>query len=126
LAVWQRTPYGGLVGTRLDDATVGAPRAEGAEVQALALWDDVDPGMPPLEFVAASPVPVDTSVAITIDGVVAAVTTTTPTPYGVTLAHALLWPGAVHEGDNDIGMYVVDGPAHAPNLRALEVTARPE
>jgi hypothetical protein len=126
LAVWQRTPYGRLVGTRLDDATVGAPRAEGAEVQALALWDDVDPGVPPLEFLATSPVRVGTSVAITVDGVVAAVTATTATPYGVSIAHALLWPGAVHGGDNDIGMYVLDGPADAPNLRGLEVTARPE
>jgi hypothetical protein len=71
-------------------------------------------------------VPVGTSVAITVDGVVAAVTATTATPYGVSIAHALLWPGAVHGSDNDIGMYVLDGPADAPNLRTLEVTARPE
>ena len=61
----------------------------------------------------------DTSVAITVDGVVAAVTTTSPTPYGVSIAHALLWPGAVHEGDNDIGMYVLDGPVDAPKPACL-------
>jgi hypothetical protein len=54
------------------------------------------------------------------------VTTPSPTAYGVSIVHALLWPGAVHEGDNDIGMYVLDGPADAPSLHALEVTATPE
>ncbi len=126
LAVWQRTPYGRLVGTSVDDGTVGARRGEGAAVQGLGAWDDVDAAVPPLEVVATSPLPVDTNVAITVDGVVAAVTSTAPTPYGVTVIHALLWPGAVDDGANEVGMYVVDGPPDAPTLHALEVTAKPD
>ncbi len=126
LAVWQRTAYGGLVATWTAHAQVGEARPEGAAVQALAQWDDVDPDVPPLEVVATSPLPLGTNIAIAVDGVVAAIGTAAPTPYGVSIIHGLLWPGAVHAGDNDIEMYVLDGPADDPTLHALEVTAKPD
>ena len=53
-----------------------------------------------------------------------AVVPSVPTPYGTGIIHALLWAGAVHGGDNTIGMYVVDGPATAPVLHAIGVLPR--
>jgi hypothetical protein len=127
LAVWQRTEYGHLVGRSLDDgaATVGAPLGvTAASVDRLGSWDDVDPAAPPLELTAQAPIPEGTRVAVTVDGVVAAVVPTVPTPYGTSIVHALLWPGAVHAGANTMGMYAVDGPAAAPVLHAIGVRPR--
>jgi hypothetical protein len=69
-------------------------------------------------------VPPDSAVAITADGVVAAVVPPGPSAYGVDVVHALLWPDALREGANEIGIYAVDGPTAAPVLHAYTVEAR--
>ncbi len=127
LAVWQRTEYGHLVGRSVDDGSAAQGAALGvtaASVDWLGAWDDVDPAVPPLELSAQAPIPGGTRVAVTVDGVVAAVVPTVPTPYGTSIVHALLWAGAVHGGANKIGMYTVDGPAAAPVLHAIGVLPR--
>ncbi|HEX6420425.1 MAG TPA: hypothetical protein VFZ77_18130 [Acidimicrobiales bacterium] len=35
--------------------------------------------------------------------------------------HAMLWPGALVPGRNDVAMYAVEGPAAAPRLHELAV-----
>ena len=123
LAVWQRTEYGSLVGRPVAALTLGDSRPESAAVQGLDQWQGVDPEHPPLELVATAPVPLDARVAIAVNGVVAAVVQPGPTPYGVAILHALLWPGALSAGANQLGVYVVDGPADHPVLHPMKVTS---
>ena len=120
-AVWRRTEYGDLVGRSVDELPVGAPTGEVMTVNDLDTWDDIDMDLPSLEFVARGDVPPDSAVAITTDGVVAAVVPPGPSAFGLEVVHALLWPGALQEGHNEIGVYAVDGPAAAPVLRPYTV-----
>jgi hypothetical protein len=139
LAVWQRTEYGHLVGEPVPEApplgagregpdgavTLGDPLVDVvASVDGLATWDAVDTAFPPLELTAQAAVPDGTAVAITANGVVAAVVPTIPTAYGVAIIHGLMWPGALRDGANDIGMYALDGPADAPVLHPLDVVPK--
>jgi hypothetical protein len=149
LAVWRRTEHGGLVGRSVagegagegsDGGTdggaeggapgansgveIGAPVDVVATVENLAAWAHVDPVVPPLELRAQAPLPEDAQVVVTVDGMVAAVVPTTPTIYGVSIIHALLWPGALHEGANQIGLYLVDGPPDAPVLHPVDVVPK--
>lgn len=124
LAVWRRTEYGALVGEEVDTLTVGDPVDEPMRVLHLDRWDDVDTDAPPIEIVGQSIVPEDAKVVFTVDGVVAAVVPTSPTAYGVSIAHGLLWPDTLDEGRNEIGAYLVDGPAAAPVLHEIDVEAK--
>jgi hypothetical protein len=133
LAVWRRTQHGGLVGRSVvgepggdgrDGVEVGAPLDIVASVEGLDAWANVDVGIPPLELRGQAPVPEDALVAVTVDGVVAAVAPTTPTIYGVSIIHALLWPGALHGGANEIGLHVVDGPPDHPVLHPIDVVPK--
>jgi hypothetical protein len=123
LAFWDRTDgaHGDLVGRRVDDLSAGEPREEVIDVQRLDMWRDVDLERPPLEVMGTGFLPLDVSVAIAVDGTVAAVVPPDATPYGVSAVHALLWPEALGEGENEITMYVVDGPATEPVLHELAV-----
>ena len=121
LAVWQRTAYGGLTGEPVDRLRVGEPRPERAAVDGLERWDDVDPEVPLLELVATAPVAVDTPVAVTVNGTVAAMTRAAPTPFGVSIVHGLVWPGAVEAGPNEVALYVVEGDPEDPVLHELVV-----
>ena len=122
--MWRRTEYGDLVGRSVDELTVGAATGEVMTVNDLDTWDDIDMDLPSLELVARGLVPPDSAVAITADGVVAAVVPPGPSAYGIDIVHALLWPGALHDGANEIAVYAVDGPATAPVLRPYTVEAR--
>jgi hypothetical protein len=138
LAVWRRTEYGGLVGRSLaggdasggtdgatdgapGDVEVGEPLDLVATVADLDAWAHVDAARPPIELRAQAPVPSDATVAVSVDGVVAAVVPSTPTAFGVSIIHALLWPGSLHDGANRIGLHVVDGPPDAPVLHPLDI-----
>jgi hypothetical protein len=133
LAAWRRTEHGGLVGRSAageggDDGRggveVGEPLDAVASVEGLDAWANVDVGFPPLELRGQAPLPEDALVAVTADGVVAAVVPTTPTVYGVSIIQALLWPGALHGGANEIGLHLVDGPPDAPVLHPLDVVPK--
>ncbi|HEX6167379.1 MAG TPA: sulfatase-like hydrolase/transferase [Acidimicrobiales bacterium] len=133
LAAWRRTEHGGLVGRSVageggDDGRggveVGEPLDAVASVEGLDAWANVDVGFPPLELRGQAPLPADALVAVTADGVVAAVVPTTPTVYGVSIIQALLWPGALHGGANEIGLHLVDGPPDAPVLHPLDVVPK--
>jgi hypothetical protein len=121
LAVWRRTDQGALVGKDVGDLSLGEPAGDALAVRDLDFWDDVDTDRPPLEVVGYAPLDEGTLVAVTVDGVVAAVVPVTPTSYGVSILHALLWPGALGEGRNEIGAYVVEGPPAAPVLHPLDI-----
>jgi hypothetical protein len=43
----------------------------------------------------------------------------------VSLVHALMWPGALRDGANDVRLYLVDGPVSAPVLHPMTMVAQP-
>jgi hypothetical protein len=113
LAVWQRGEHDNLLGRPLTDLEIGEPVADvEIVVDELERWEDVDLSeWPPLELAGHGWVPRDAPVAIGLNGVVAAVVPTEPTPYGVVAVHALLLPEARREGHNELTAYAVaDGP----------------
>jgi hypothetical protein len=126
VAVWQRTPYGALIGTDVADLAPGEPRSEVVEVVGgLGRWGAVDPGRPPLELVGTVWLPAGVDVAVAANGVIAAVVPAEPTPFGVSIVHALLWPGALSTGHNQIDMYVLEGDADTPVAHPLAVVDKP-
>lgn len=124
LAVWRRTEHGELVTAQVDELDVGDPVGVTLEVTDLDRWDDVDADEPLIELIGLGALPPDAPVAVTVNDVVSAVVPLEPSPYGVAIVHALLWPGAMEDGSNDIGAYVVEGPPEAPVLHPLEVAGR--
>jgi hypothetical protein len=125
LAVWDRTgqEHGELVGRPVDDLAQGAAHAEAVTVRELDRWDHVDSRVPPLELWGYSGLARDASIAVAVNGTVAAVVPAEPAAYGLTAVHAMLWPEALAGGRNEITMYVVDGPPEAPVLHELAVEA---
>jgi hypothetical protein len=127
LAVWRHTEYGGLVDTPVADHAVRPVAGEplSAEIEAPERWDHVDTRIPPLELVGTALLPGKGRLAVAVNGTVAAVVPTAPSGYGVSLLHALLWPGAMRPGANDVRLYLVDGPVSAPVLHPVAMTAKP-
>ena len=124
-AVWERTEHGDLVGQRVADLDVGAANPDApATVENLGQWEHVDPARPPLELIATAPIPVDTPVAVAVNGVVSAVTRAGPTPYGVAVFSALLYPEPFRTGANDVAVYAVSGDPGAETLQPLPVQPR--
>lgn len=123
LAVWERTAHGGLVGRRVDELSVGEPAPEAVEVDNLAAWSAVDLRWPPLELYGAGWLP-PAPVAVAVNGVVSAVVPAISTPFGISVVHALLWPGALREGENDIALYRIHGPPTDPTLAPVTVEPR--
>jgi hypothetical protein len=124
-AVWQRTRYGGLVGDDVDDLTVADPVDIDVQVDDLDRWDDVDIDHPHIETRALGWIDGDDAVAVVLNGRVAAVAPPRPTPYGVSVVHALLDPETLVDGHNDYALYLVDGPPDAPVLHPLPLTPGP-
>jgi hypothetical protein len=124
LAVWQRTPYGDLLGAAVDELNQGEPAEVELEVQNLDWFDDVDQAVPPLEFLGFGWLEAGDTVAVTVNGTVAALAPVRETQFGVSAAHALLHPGPLESGRNDIAAYHVEGDPDDPVLRRLEVVHR--
>jgi Sulfatase len=125
LAVWRHTEYGGLVGTNVADHEVakGKPVAT-VHIEAPDRWQQVDTGHPPLELVGTSMLEGESRVAVAANGTIAAVVATRPSIYVVSPIHALMWPGALRDGANDVRLYLVDGPVSAPVLHPLSMVAK--
>lgn len=126
LAVWRTTEYGQLVNTRVADHTVRrlAGTQVTVKVEGPERWQAVDPARPPIELVGFAPLPGEGRVAVAVNGRIAAVTATKPGGYGVSLVQALLWPGALRAGANDVKLYLVDGPVAAPVLHPVGMAAQ--
>ncbi|HEX6420426.1 MAG TPA: sulfatase-like hydrolase/transferase [Acidimicrobiales bacterium] len=75
LAVWDRTgqAHGELVGRQVRSLAAGAARRESVDVTELDRWADVDTRVPPLEIAGLTDAPAGTTVAVTVNGTVAAV-----------------------------------------------------
>lgn len=125
-AVWQRGEHDDLLGRPLDELDVGDPVPDvDIQVDDLDRWDDVDlSDWPPLELAGHGWVPADASVAVGLNGVVAAVVPTEPTPYGVVSVHALLQPDARREGHNELTAYAVQDGPDGRVLRPMELVPR--
>jgi hypothetical protein len=125
LAAWSHTQYGGLVGTKVaeHDVAAGKPVAT-VQVEAPDRWQHVDTGYPPLELVGIAPLDGEQRVAVAANGTIAAVVPTKPGGFGVSLVHALLWPGALRDGANDVQLYQVDGPVSSPVLHPMTMVAQ--
>jgi hypothetical protein len=124
LAAWRRTDHGGLLGRDVADLEVGAPDDVDVAVADLEQWDDVDLDRPPLELVGHAPLRPDATVAVTVDGRVAATVPAERGGYGRASVHALLWPEVLSEGRNHIGMFRVEGPPSSPVLHELTVVPK--
>jgi hypothetical protein len=125
LAVWRHTEYGGLVATKVADHEVakGKPVAT-VEVEAPDRWQHVDTGDPPLELVGIAMLDGESRVAVAANGTIAAVVSAEPGRFAVSPIHALMWPGALRGGANDVRLYLVDGPVSAPVLHPMTMVAR--
>jgi Sulfatase len=125
LAVWRFTQYGELVGTKVADHEVakGKPVAT-VEVEAPDRWQHVDTGYPPLELVGIAMLDSESRVAVAANGTIAAVVSAKPGSFAVSPIHALMWPGALRDGANDVRLYLVDGPVAAPVLHPMTMIAR--
>jgi hypothetical protein len=121
-AVWQRTDYGELVDADVEDLEVGDPSQVEMQVDDLDSWRDVDADRPRIETRALGWVQEGSAVAVAMNGQVAAVAPARPTPYGLSVVHALLDPEALVDGDNDYALYLVDGPPDDPVLHPLPLT----
>lgn len=120
-AVWQRGERDELLGRRLDELTIGdsIPDAE-FTVGGLEQWDDMDVSdFPQLEVGGHGPVPEDTVVAIGLNGRVAAVVPTEPTPFGVASFTALVLPETRREGANELTAFAVTDAPGGPVLRPV-------
>jgi hypothetical protein len=94
------------------------------EVEAPARWQHVDTGYPPLELVGIAMLEGESRVAVAANGTIAAVVPTEPGSFVVSPVHALMWPGALRDGANDVRLYLVDGPVSAPVLHPMTMVAR--
>jgi hypothetical protein len=124
LAVWQRTPHRDLLGASADELNEGEPAEVELEVQNLDWFDDVDQAVPPLEFLGFGWLEPDETVAVTVNGTVAALAPARETPFGVAVVHALLHPGPLVAGHNDVAAYHVEGDPDDPVLRRLDLIPR--
>jgi Sulfatase len=125
LAVWRHTEYGGLVATKVADHEVAKGKSVATvEVEAPDRWQHVDTGYPPLELVGIAMLDGESRVAVAANGTIAAVVSAKPGSFAVSPIHALIWPGALRDGANDVRLYLVDGPASAPVLHPMTMVAR--
>jgi hypothetical protein len=113
------------VATKVADHVVakGKPVAT-VEVEAPDRWQHVDTGYPPLELVGIAMLDHESRVAVAVNGTIAAVVSAKPGSFAVSPIHALMWPGALRDGANDVRLYVVDGPVSAPVLHPMTMVAR--
>ena len=107
------------LGTLPDHVRVSVTTGDPASL--LDQWEDVDPDRPPIELLGYTGIPLDSTVAVSVDGTIAAVVPAGPGPYGSTAVHALLWPDTLSAGANEVETWVVGGTADAPTLSALRV-----
>lgn len=126
LALWDRTggAHGGLVGRSVDELAVGDPVPQPLEVTGLERWEAVDVGRPPIEVFGFTGREPGETVALAVNGRIAAAVPTAVGAYGLTMVDALLWPDALVDGDNDLAAYVVDGEPDAPVLHPFTLNGR--
>jgi hypothetical protein len=122
-AVWQRTAYGELLGRSVGDLDAGRAADAHIAVDHLDRFDGIDTDGPlPLEVIGHSAdVGVGDVVAYAVDGRIAALTEAEHYGEGDALVHALLWPESLHDGDNELTAYLVEGEVGDPVLRPVTV-----
>ena len=121
LALWDRSDgtYGELVGRPVDELPRGEPMPAPLGIVGLDRWHDVDLDRPPLEVLGYTALPEDTTVAVAVNGRVAAVVPTESGAYGTAAVDALLWPDALEQGANALEVFVIEGAPGAPRLRPV-------
>ena len=124
-AVWRFTRYADLLGASVDEIEHGEPTGIEMESRDLDAFADVDldDDRPRVELRALGWVEDGRAVAVALNGRIAAVVPARPTPYGVSLVHALVPLDSLAEGDNDLALYQVDGPPEAAVLRELALVS---
>jgi hypothetical protein len=120
LAVWQRTVHGALVGRAVDDLDVADEAGGVLRVERLDRIEDQGDDPPMLELIGRGDIEPGQVVAVTVNGVVAAVAPVGPGTDGQGVAHALLLPRPFTEA-NEVNAFLVEGEAGAATLRPLTV-----
>lgn len=123
-AVWQRTDHGGLVGQSVDQLAVEEDGVGTLRVERLDRIERRGDDPPLLELVASCRLRPYQVVAVTVNGVVAAVAPVQQpgpgAPAGDTVVHALLLPDAFTAA-NDVNAYLVEGSPGGETLHLLTV-----
>jgi hypothetical protein len=124
-AVWQRTDHSALLRRSVDELDVGSTTDAGLSVRQLDRIENPGDDDPAIEVIAPTSLDRGATVALAVNGTVAAVAPVTQAPRiedgGGNVVHALLMPDPI-EATNDLTAYLVTGPAGAETLRPLAVT----
>lgn len=119
---WKRTEYGDQLGRSVSDLTEGDPVEDiSVDLHTLDRFEDIDLEDPFLEILGFSWMPPDAVVAVAANGEIAGLTTPRTTVFGTALVHALLSPDSLVEGENEIELFLIDGPADDPVLHPIEI-----
>lgn len=127
-AVWRRTAHGALVGCTVDefdvaaDADAAADAAASGELAVEQLGNLERSGDPPLlEFLATTGLDPGATVAVAVNGQIAAVAPVT-TQGADTVVHALLRPDSFRS-ENEVAAFLVTGAPGSETLQPLSLTS---
>jgi hypothetical protein len=119
-AAWQFVPDIDLVGRSLDQVTVTDDGEGPVSDQVDGRFDDLAMGQPlPLEVDVTAELPPGSPVVAAVNGVISGSTVTEPRSDGVSYVQMMLRPDALTSGDNDVRLFVVEGPPSSVELREI-------
>ncbi|HEX6567807.1 MAG TPA: hypothetical protein VF015_01520, partial [Acidimicrobiales bacterium] len=119
-AAWQLVPGAPLVGRSLDEVTVAGAGRGRVSASLDDRFDDLDLDAPlPLEIDVTAGVAAGSPVVAAVNGVISGSTVAERAGDGASHVQILLRPGALGPGDNDVRLFVVDGPPGGEVLREL-------
>ena len=119
-AAWQLVPGAPLVGRSLDEVTVAGVGRGQVSASLDDRFDDLDLDAPlPLEIDVTAGVAAGSPVVAAVNGVISGSTVAERAGDGASHVQILLRPGALGPGDNDVRLFVVDGPPGGEVLREL-------
>jgi hypothetical protein len=119
-AVWQFVPGIDLVGRSLDEVTVTDDGAGPVSDQLDGRFDDLAMAEPlPLVIDVTAELPPGSPVVAAVNGVISGSTLTEPKSDGVSYVQMMLQPDALTSGDNDVRLFVVEGPPASVELREI-------
>ena len=126
LRLYRIGPYGGLIGTSVAGRPAGPAQRARRSVRDASKFDAVEPTAHyiPWTWIAGdlTGVAPGRTVAVAVDGVIAGTSVAIRDPQGVVGYWGLLVPQYFRLGPNQVGLYLVGGPATAPTLTPIPAT----
>jgi hypothetical protein len=120
LAAWQLVAGTDLVGRSLDEVSVDGDERGAVSAQLHGRYDDLDlDAQLPLEIDVTSEVAAGSPLVAAVNGVISGSTVAEPKSDGRSYVQMILRPDAFTPGDNDVRVFVVDGPSGDEVLREV-------